>query len=92
MWPMRLMPGVDRTHYARRESHPTRAGAYHCVCYAGPDNPVAGKFQTDSLVDAFDARLEVLTEDKLNDAHADLIVMQLSPKAGFLDNLFTPII
>lgn len=47
-------------------------------------------FQTESLVDAFDAQLVVLTEDKLDNAQADLIVMELSPKAGFLDNLLHP--
>ncbi|WP_420150172.1 universal stress protein [Spirosoma sp.] len=47
-------------------------------------------FQTDSLVRAFDAELDVLTEDELDNAQADLIVMQLYPKSGFLDGLLHP--
>ncbi|GAB3886732.1 hypothetical protein GCM10028825_16480 [Spirosoma agri] len=46
--------------------------------------------QTDSLVDAFDAQLSVLTDDQLDNAHADLIVMQLYPQSGFLDKLLHP--
>lgn len=46
--------------------------------------------QTDSLVDAFDAELVVLTDDKLDNIAADLIVMQLYPQSGFLDNLLHP--
>ena len=46
--------------------------------------------QTDSLVDAFDAELVVLTDDELDTAPADLIVMQLYPQTGFLDNLLHP--
>ena len=46
--------------------------------------------QTDSLVNAFDARLVVLTDDKLDNVAADLIVMQLYPQSGFLDNLLHP--
>ncbi|QJW89583.1 universal stress protein [Spirosoma taeanense] len=46
--------------------------------------------QTDSLVEAFDAQLTVLTDDKLDDAHADLIVMELYPQSGFLDGLLHP--
>lgn len=46
--------------------------------------------QTDSLVDAFDANLVVLTDDKLDNVAADLIVMQLYPQSGFLDNLLHP--
>lgn len=47
-------------------------------------------FQTESLLKAFDAQLDVLTEDELNTVSADLIVMQLYPKAGFLDGLLHP--
>ncbi len=47
-------------------------------------------FQTESLLKAFDAQLDVLTEDELDTVHADLIVMQLYPKAGFLDGLLHP--
>lgn len=46
--------------------------------------------QTDSLLNAFDAQLVVLTEDQLERPAADLIVMQLYPQAGFLDNLLHP--
>jgi nucleotide-binding universal stress UspA family protein len=46
--------------------------------------------QTDSLVEAFDADLIVLTDDKLDNVAADLIVMQLYPQSGFLDNLLHP--
>ncbi|GAB3643032.1 universal stress protein [Spirosoma arcticum] len=46
--------------------------------------------QTDSLVEAFDADLVVLTDDKLDNVAADLIVMQLYPHSGFLDNLLHP--
>ena len=47
-------------------------------------------FQTESLVKAFDAELVILTEDQLESAHPDLIVMQLYPKSGFLDGLLHP--
>lgn len=47
-------------------------------------------FQTESLVDAFNAKLEVLTEEQFDGAHPDLIVMELHPKAGFLDGLLHP--
>ncbi len=46
--------------------------------------------QTDSLVEAFDADLTVLTEDQLDTIHADLIVMQLYPQPGFLDKFLHP--
>ena len=44
-------------------------------------------FQTETLLKAFDADLAVLTEDQLEHTTADLIVMQLYPGGGFLDNL-----
>jgi nucleotide-binding universal stress UspA family protein len=47
-------------------------------------------FQTESLVEAFKARLEVLTEEQLDKAHPDLIVMELHPKSGFLDGILHP--
>ena len=47
-------------------------------------------FQTESLVKAFDAKLDILTEDKLDHVQADLLVMQLYPAAGFLDGLLHP--
>lgn len=46
--------------------------------------------QTDSLVEAFDAELTILTEDQLDNPPVDLIVMELYPQAGFLDNLLHP--
>lgn len=46
--------------------------------------------QTDSLVEAFDAKLIVLTDNNLDNVPADLIVMQLYPQSGFLDNLLHP--
>ncbi|MFD2574215.1 universal stress protein [Spirosoma soli] len=46
--------------------------------------------QTDSLIEAFDAELSVLTDDKLDAVHADLIVMELYPQPGFLDKLLHP--
>ncbi|GAB3543491.1 universal stress protein [Spirosoma fluminis] len=46
--------------------------------------------QTDSLVNAFDAELSVLTDDQIDNAHADLIVMELYPQPGFLDKLLHP--
>ncbi len=47
-------------------------------------------FQTESIRRAFDAQLDVLAEDELDNVQADLIVMQLYPKAGFLDGLLNP--
>ena len=46
--------------------------------------------QTESLLKTFDAELQVLTDDQLDDTTADLIVMQFQPASGFLDNLFHP--
>ena len=46
--------------------------------------------QTDALIEAFDAELKILTEDQLDNPPVDLIVMQLYPQAGFLDNLLHP--
>jgi nucleotide-binding universal stress UspA family protein len=46
--------------------------------------------QTDSLVEAFDAELLILTDEQLDNAHPDLIVMQLYPETGFLDKLLHP--
>lgn len=46
--------------------------------------------QTSSLLEAFDAQLVVFTEDQLANPPADLIVLELYPHAGFLDNLFHP--
>ncbi len=46
--------------------------------------------QTDSLVDAFDATLMILTEEQMKNTLADLIVMELYAQTGFLDKLFHP--
>ncbi|GAB3996021.1 hypothetical protein GCM10028807_37720 [Spirosoma daeguense] len=46
--------------------------------------------QTESLVKLFDAYLTVLTEEQLETVKADLIVMQMYPGGGFLDELFRP--
>lgn len=46
--------------------------------------------QTESLLEAFDAELLVLTDDELDETSADLIVMQFQPASGFLDNLLHP--
>ncbi len=69
-----------------------RPAQVHTIAYAMQTQTTQAQvtFQTESLLEAFDAKLVVLTDDKLDDVHADLIVMQLSPKAGFLDNLFHP--
>ncbi|GAB4022246.1 universal stress protein [Spirosoma sp. KCTC 42546] len=74
------------------EGHAIRPAQVHTIAYAmQPETTQAQvSFQTDSLVEAFDAQLLILTEDKLEDAHADLIVMQLYPASGFLDSLFHP--
>ncbi|GAB3032831.1 universal stress protein [Spirosoma pulveris] len=74
------------------EGQSIRPAQVHTIAYAMQAQTTQSivAAQTDSLVDAFHAKLEVLTEDKLEHTHADLIVMQLSPKAGFLDNLFHP--
>ncbi|GAB3808326.1 hypothetical protein GCM10028819_47160 [Spirosoma humi] len=69
-----------------------RPAQVHTIAYAMQAQTTQAQvtFQTESLVNAFDAQLVILTEDKLDTIHADLIVMELSPKAGFLDNLFHP--
>lgn len=74
------------------EGHTMRPVEVHTIAYAMQPQTTQAEvtFQTESLVDAFDAKLVILTDDKLDDAHADLIVMQLAPKAGFLDNLLHP--
>jgi nucleotide-binding universal stress UspA family protein len=74
------------------EGHTMRPAQVHTIAYAMQAQTTQSQvtFQTESLVEAFDAKLVVLTEDQLDNASADLIVMQLSPKAGFLDNLLHP--
>jgi nucleotide-binding universal stress UspA family protein len=46
--------------------------------------------QTDWLIDLFGATLVILTADKLKGNNADMIVMQMYPPGGFLDNLLHP--
>ncbi|GAB3955365.1 hypothetical protein GCM10028805_42800 [Spirosoma harenae] len=67
-----------------------RPAQVHTIAYAMQAQTTQAQVtaQTESLVEAFDAFLTVLTEDKLDTVHADLIVMQLYPKSGFLDGLF----
>lgn len=69
-----------------------RPAQVHTIAYAMQPQTTQAQvsFQTDSLVKAFGARLEVLTDDKLEDAHPDLFVMEIPPKSGFLDGLFHP--
>ena len=64
----------------------------HTIAYAMQAETTQAQvtFQTESLVEAFKAKLEVLTEEQFDNAHPDLIVMELHPKAGFLDGLLHP--
>lgn len=77
---------------ATHEAQAVRPVQVHTIVYAmqPQTNQSDVSAQTDSLVDAFGAHLSVLTEDQLDTVHADLIVMELYPKAGFLDNLLHP--
>ncbi len=72
--------------------HPVRPVQVRTIAYAMQAQTTQSlvTFQTESLVKAFDAELVILTEDKLDTVQADLIVMQLYPKSGFLDGLFHP--
>ncbi|MBD2753473.1 universal stress protein [Spirosoma validum] len=74
------------------EGKTVRPAQVHTIVYAMQPQTTQGliSFQTESLVKAFDAQLDVLTEDEIDDTKADLIVMQLYPKAGFLDGLLHP--
>ncbi|GAB4050954.1 universal stress protein [Spirosoma litoris] len=74
------------------DGHAVRPAQVHTIAYAMQPETTQAKvtFQTESLVEAFDAQLLILTEDKLETAHADLIVMELQPASGFLDSLFHP--
>ncbi|MFD2933118.1 universal stress protein [Spirosoma flavum] len=74
------------------EGQSVRPAQVHTIAYAMQAQTTQAQvtFQTESLVEAFDAQLVVLTEDQLKNAHADLIVMQLYPQSGFLDSLFHP--
>ena len=74
------------------EGHAIRPAQVHTIAYAMQPQTTNAlvTFQTESLVSAFDAKLVILTEDQIDSTHADLIVMQLYPQAGFLDKLFHP--
>lgn len=74
------------------EGKTVRPALVHTIVYAMQPQTTQAliEFQTESLVKAFDAQLNVVTEDEIDDAKADLIVMQLYPKAGFLDGLLHP--
>jgi len=67
-----------------------RPAQVHTIAYAMQPQTTQSQvtFQTESLVKAFDAQLLFLTDDQLDNVHADLIVMELAPQAGFLDGLF----
>ncbi|MCK8490476.1 MULTISPECIES: universal stress protein [Spirosoma] len=74
------------------EGQAVRPAQVHTIVYAMQPKTTQSvvSAQTDSLIDTFDAKLSVLTDDQLDNAHADLIVMQLYPEAGFLDKLLHP--
>ena len=74
------------------EGKTIRPAQIHKIVYAMQPQTTQGiiTFQTESLIKAFDAELDVVTEDQLDNVQADLIVMQLYPKAGFLDSLLHP--
>ena len=69
-----------------------RPAQVHTIAYAMQSETTQSQvtFQTESLVDAFDAKLEVLTEEQFKNAHPDLVVMELHPKSGFLDGILHP--
>ena len=74
------------------EGHAIHPAQVHTIAYAMQAQTTNAQvtFQTESLLKAFDAKLLILTEDQIDNAHADLIVMELQPPSGFLDNLFHP--
>lgn len=74
------------------EGKAIRPAQVHTIAYAMQTETTQAQvtFQTESLVEAFNAKLEVLTEAQFENAHPDLIVMELRPKAGFLDGLLHP--
>ncbi|GAB4022660.1 universal stress protein [Spirosoma koreense] len=83
--PVLIVPSTE-------EGKPIRPAQVRSIAYAMQPQTTQSliSFQTDSLVKAFGAQLDVLTEDEIDDVKADLIVMQLYPKNGFLDSLFHP--
>jgi nucleotide-binding universal stress UspA family protein len=74
------------------EGEPVRPAQVRTIAYAMQSQTTQSTVsaQTDSLIKAFDAQLSVLMDDQLDNAHSDLIVMQLYPQSGFLDNLLHP--
>lgn len=74
------------------EGQPIRPAQVHTIAYAMQPQTTQSlvSTQTDLLLDLFDAQLQVLTDDQLDKAHPDLIVMQLYPESGFLDRLLHP--
>lgn len=74
------------------EGHAIRPAQVRTIAYAmqAKTQQADVSAQTDSLIEAFDADLRILTEDQLDNPPVDLIVMQLYPQSGFLDNLLHP--
>jgi len=74
------------------EGQPIRPAQVHTIAYAMQPQTTQSlvSTQTDLLRELFDAQLQVLTDDQLDKAHPDLIVMQLYPESGFLDRLLHP--
>ena len=74
------------------EGHAVRPAQVRTIAYAMQAQTQQSDVsaQTDALVKTFDADLKILTEDQIDNPPVDLIVMQLYPQAGFLDNLLHP--
>ena len=83
--PVLVVPTTD-------DGHAIRPAQVHSIAYAMQAQTTQSLVaaQTDSLIEAFDAHLTVLTDEQLDTAHPDLIVMQLYPQSGFLDKLLHP--
>lgn len=74
------------------EGQPVRPAQVRTIAYAMQPRTTQADVtaQTSSLVDAFDADLQILTEDQFKNPPVDLIVLELYPQSGFLDNLLHP--
>lgn len=83
--PVLVVPSTD-------EGHAIRPAQVRTIAYAMQAQTQQSDIsaQTDSLIKTFDADLRILTEDQIDNPAVDLIVMQLYPQAGFLDNLLHP--
>ncbi len=83
--PVLIVPSTD-------DGHAIQPAQVRTIAYAMQQRTTQADVsaQTDSLVESFDAELKILTEDQLDNPPVDLIVMQLYPQAGFLDNLLHP--